>query len=189
MGDIADMYGEDAIYNGTFDGDMNPGYIEAPGGWCVPAEQAPEPFTFPRIQRGGIKYPTPKGNAMPGKITKENSEALAIAAAAKRIAGEQLIEEANELDKRAALIRRPEPRGDWNRWVIDVRFAKGGMLYTYLVLRAGRRYYTTGTGDDRCFSSWKAFVAWLDEKTVEHSAMIPLESNYRVPAALEGKRS
>jgi hypothetical protein len=39
------------------------GVIEMPGGWRVPAGQAPEPFpveevpAFPPVPRGGIKYP------------------------------------------------------------------------------------------------------------------------------------
>jgi len=126
---------------------------------------------------------------MSGRITKTNSEALAIAAAAKRIAGEQLIEEANELEARAAVLRRPEPSKGQGRWAIDVRFTTGGKLYQFLVLRAGNRYYTTGTGEASVFPSWRSFLAWLDANVVEHSAMIPLESDFSADPALEGKRA
>ena len=184
MGDIADMYGEDAIYNGTFDGDMNPGYLTAPGGWRV----GPSPELIRAagqglvIQRGGIKYPTPKGNAMPRTKQQElaatNKEIEGLLAKRERLARE--IREATD---------KPCPPDDQNRWAIDVRFNKGGTLYTYLVMRHGRRYYTTGTGDTGVFNTWKDFLRWLDNDIAEHSALIPLRADYGVRAPLEGKKS
>jgi hypothetical protein len=166
MGDIADMYMEDEIYNGTFDGDMNPGYLVAAGGWCVPADQAPEPFTFPRIQRGGIKYPKPKGNAMARTRQQE------IAAVNKEIEG--LVAKRDRLQREQTRRRSwPAPPRTQSRWSITVKFDTG-KEYEFLVVRPeSGGYFTTGTKDGH-FPTWAGFLKWLDEEVVSHSGLHPL---------------
>jgi len=141
-----------------------------------------------RYDGGGIEYLQPKEITMPGKITTTNSEALSIAAAAKRIAGEQLIKEANELEKRATVLRRPEPRRSGpERWAITVHFQHGGKAYEYLIKRSAGKYFTTGTGSTSVFDSWAALLKWLDEETVSHSQMYALRPDFNFSPALNSK--
>lgn len=163
------------------DGRYDSGYTELPGGWSIHNSQLPgHPLGLPiTAVRGGIQYP--KRNTM-----ETNTERAARRVAEKTRQIEKLT---SEIDQILIAESRPEPSSNQSRWAIDVRFSRTGKLYQYLVLRVGGKYYTTGGGEHAMFPSWKALLQWLDQDVVEHSAMIPLESNYSAGVPLEGKRS
>jgi hypothetical protein len=180
----------DQYDDGRYDGDMNPGYIEMPGGWCIPAEQAPEPFTFPRIQRGGIKYPKPPSvldgvseearrfivhnwnipgrNTMPERLTKAQ-----IAHELKL--NTELINTLHRsrafLQKQMATALPAEPPSNCTMFTVSVRFKMRGTRYQFLILRSGKKYFTTGTKAEHAkFDSWQALCEWLEGPDVyDHS--------------------
>jgi hypothetical protein len=183
------------------DGRYDSGYTELAGGWRIPDSQmtgwpfGPRGILQPERRagpthamssigylpitavRGGIKYPT-KGTTVPSL----NSQLAALKNKQTNLAAEIA-----NLEAKVKAQRPKAPPSHQNRWAIDVRFREGGMLYTFLILRAGGKFYTTGTGDDKVFFGWDELLHWLDGM-VQHSAMIPLVCDYEVPAALEGRQ-
>jgi hypothetical protein len=180
-------------YDGVVDG-----VIVLPGGWSVPADKMPGwpfdryypnsadpipgfhpkyglPLTAPR---GGIKYPSPKGNTMPSL----NNQLTAL-----KNKQENLAAEIANLERKIKASRPAPPPLTQSAWTIDVRFNPNGGLYNYLILRHNGIYYTTGTGSDGKFLNWASVLEWLDGMA-SHSALLPLQVNYEQAAPLEGKR-
>lgn len=137
------------------------------------------PITAPR---GGIKYPTPtklKGTTM-AQSTQQKLAAL-------KNKAENLAAEIANLERAVKKAERPEPSPGDYKWQISVKFRQGGSVYTYLVLRHGDRYYTTGTNQsDRVFASWDEFLTWLDS-AYSHSKLLPLVVDYDQTPALDGR--
>lgn len=100
--------------------------------------------------------------------------ALATIAALQAQVREMDAEEERERRKNA-----PEPDDHHNKWAVSVRYAGSTAVYEYLIIRAPRGgYFTTGTGHEKCFSSWEALVAWLHGPRVAwHGLMRPLVSS------------
>ena len=180
------------------------GYTELAGGWCVPDSQMTGWPFGPRLpsrhysdgiladehgfahtsigyvpitaRRGGIKYPT-KGSAMPSM----NHQLTAL-----KNKQENLAAEIANLERKIK-ARRTAPPATQSAWTIDVRFIPGGKLYRYLIVRVDGSFYTTGV-ENSAFTSWNDLLEWLDS-TAEHSALIPMRTDYTVPAPLEGRQS
>jgi hypothetical protein len=131
------------------------------------------------VKRGGIKYPTPKGTAMPSL----NHQLTALKEQQESLARQVVL-----LERKIKASRPAAPPLNQSMWTIDVRFNPGGTLYTYLILRHGRAFYTTGTGEDKKFPSWDALLDWLGGMA-SHSALIPLRTDYEMKCPLEGRRS
>jgi hypothetical protein len=156
---MADQYDD-----GRYDGDMNPGYIEMPGGWCVPAEQAPEPF-FPGATRGGIKYPTPTKETHVGLTPKQKVRKLEAELDSNLTLQKTLREEEVKLrnDIRRADIPNQPPRDVGDMFRVVVQFTPRGPHYTYLLMRNANRWYTTGVSEEqKRFDSWTALAGWLN---------------------------
>ena len=84
---------------------------------------------------------------------------------------------------------RPAPPLTQRAWTVGVRFTRNGSLYTYLILRHGGKFYTTGTNvQDSVFNNWDDLLVWLDS-VKEHSALIPMSPNTAAPVALEGRQA
>lgn len=133
-------------------------------------------------RRGGIKYPTPT------KLKEPSMPSLNHQLTALKNKQENLAAEIANLERKVKARRVSPPPGGQQAWTIDVRFTRDGKLYRYLVLRHAGMFYTTGTGDDKRFLTWAAFLDWLD--TMEsHTALTPLTVSYDAPAALEARRS
>lgn len=77
------------------------------------------------------------------------------------VKAERNLREAREAMERLSL---PDNPGQ-GQYAIDVRFERGGGLYTFLVLITGNgRVYTTAVKDGGTFDSFDAFVEWLRGK-------------------------
>lgn len=179
MGDIADMAAEDEYFNGPY-GTYEPGHIEMPGGWCIPKSQAPEPFTFPRIQRGGIKYPKPtKETYVPEpRMTKAQiAHELQSNAQLQEMLRQRRLE-LQQLERKAI----PAEPLNYLMFTVAVRFKMRGKRYQYLILRNGNAYFTTGTNTgQKMFPDWEALVAWLEGPEVySHSDFEILQSAGKV---------
>lgn len=86
----------------------------------------------------------------------------------------QLSDALNDQEARERQAAPPEPEHSLFR--ISVQFNPGGVKYEYLVVRSGRRYYTTGSqANQKVFQNWQAFTTWLRTETYWHSGMEPLE--------------
>lgn len=125
------------------------------------------PFT---VQRGGIKYPKPKGTTM--TLTPKQKVRKLEAELDKNLDLQHVLQLRAD-DLRAEIkkvdIPNPPPRGAGDMFVVSVQFAPHGQHYTYLLTRSGVRWYTTGTKEDqKMFPSWEALCAWL-ETTHWHS--------------------
>jgi 8-oxo-dGTP pyrophosphatase MutT (NUDIX family) len=173
---MADQYDD-----GRYDGEMNPGYIELPGGWCVPKDQAPEPFAYPAIERGGIKYPT-RTHTME---TNEQREAELRAINALR---EELSTRAADLRRkiRANKIPLAPTVAVGDSFAVDVKFTSSGPHYRFLLQRVpGKGWYTTGQKPENAqFPTWEALVTWLRGPDVHsHSSVVALNKG---PVVLAG---
>jgi hypothetical protein len=152
------------------------GVIVSPGGWCTPVDQLPELFTFPPVPRGGIKYP--KKEALMPNLTSQ----------LRTLKNKQdnLAAEIADLERKIKASRPGPPPSNQYAWSIDVRFTRDGKLYNYLILRHAGMYYTTGTGADKRFMTWDAFLDWLG--TLDgHSVMAPLRVDYEQKSPLESR--
>jgi hypothetical protein len=99
-----------------------------------------------------------------------------------------------ELNRRAAKIRRdlkaaetpPAPPIYESMFKLVVRFDRNGPEYTYLLMRFGGKFYTTGTQENqKVFKDWEALVTWLREETYAHSELVALHTSgqsYRTSA-------
>jgi hypothetical protein len=164
MGEMADYYNERDI-DEMVDYDLNPGYIETPGGWCIPASQAPEPFTFPGATRGGIKYPTPTKETHMGLTPKQKVRKLEAELDSNLTLQKTLREEEVKLrnDIRRADIPNQPPRDVGDMFRVVVQFTPRGPHYTYLLMRNANRWYTTGVSEEqKRFDSWSALAGWLN---------------------------
>lgn len=95
-----------------------------------------------------------------------------IAAKQMRDSAQALLDEAAKLEKQAKQEELP-PVPTGNFWRVDVKFSPGGSTYTYLLLRHGQKWYTTGV-DERTavFKSWNALWEWLEGPDVySHSEL------------------
>ena len=149
------------------DGRYDPGCIEMP-----------EPFTLPRIQRGGIKYPTPTKEAhMPEpRMTKAqidhelrtNTELMTA-----------LRHRRNQLKKERQKAIPSEPPPNFTMFTVAVRFKMRGTRYQFLILRHGGVYFTTGGRPEHAqFSSWEALCEWLEGPEVyDHSDLEILKAS------------
>lgn len=156
------------------DGRYDGGHTELPGGWCIPNSQMLGwPFdrliTAPRTNL--IPNPTPKGTHMPStknpRLRKLESELDGNLTLQKT-----LLEEEARL---RADIRRadvpPEPPAQHTMFRVRVRFSTQGPDYTYLLIRTGSRWFTTGTSEEqKKFDSWFALCEWLNS-TMDHSKL------------------
>jgi len=67
----------------------------------------------------------------------------------------------------------PEPPPGADRFTIQVKFGRSEKTYTYLLLRSGGDWYSTGGTQ---FKSWDAVVRWLHgPRIVWHSPLYALQ--------------
>jgi hypothetical protein len=152
-----------------FDGEPNPGYIEKPGGWCVPADQMPGwPFDqyIPTL-RGGITYPKPKGTEMTRRDRVPLQKQLRTAEEL-RTALDEHIEAMRKLVRDAI---PPEP-ATTSRYAVDIYFTPRGKRYEFLLLRTDDgRWWSTGTSEQtKMFRNWKALYEWLTGPDVHRAS-------------------
>lgn len=138
------------------------------------------------VVRGGIKYPA--SAEAQRRISKGTPVASTLnqKLAALKNKQENLAAEIANLERKVK-AQRPAPPVNQSAWSIRVQFTPNGMVYTYLVLRSGGRYYTTGTkAEDGVFDSWDDLLDWLDAKAA-HGPLIPLAIDVTVPNPLPGR--
>jgi hypothetical protein len=77
----------------------------------------------------------------------------------------------HDLQKQAASALPAEPPSSCTMFAVSVMFKMRGQRYTFLILRSGGRYWTTGTKEGQMvFSSWDALCEWLEGPDVyDHS--------------------
>lgn len=141
------------------------------------------PFT---VQRGGIKYPTPtKETHMPERQTKAQ-----IAHELKLNEGllSSLMERRNQL-KRDLQTAFPAEPPSYTMFTVSVRFKMRGSRYQFLILRSGKKYFTTGTKiEHRMFDSWEQLCEWLEGPDVyEHSNIEILQGAKKVVSFESGR--
>lgn len=168
-------------------------YIESPGRWCTPKSQMPgwpfdryypdgilapeKPVYFPPIPRGGIKYPPVTEEARMKSLENQ----LADLRQTQLKLNKQIEDVAAQIKAAQTL---PPPPAEQAMWSINVRFSPGGRAYRFLILRVGDRFFTTGTGDQSRFESWRELVDWLG--TVhEHGPLRPLRTDFEGAVALD----
>lgn len=116
-----------------------------------------------RIKRGGIKYPKPKEDSVK-RTTREDL-------LKEKKAAEALLEsvEARIADIDAALEKAKiaEPGYGHDRFSLQVKFARNGTVYEFLLLRSNGRWFTTGSGSEvKVFMNWDAFLAWINKPEI-----------------------
>lgn len=143
------------------DGRYDAGHIEMPGGWCVPADQCPEPIIVPTTaRRGGIQYPkrTQKGTHMTRMTKAQIEHELRLNAELQ----DTLRQRRLQLQQEAKTAIPAEPR-TFTMFTVTVKFSMRGKSYQFLILRCGEKYFTTGTTDkSKVFNNWEALVGWLE---------------------------
>lgn len=82
-----------------------------------------------------------------------------------RESAERLIAEADKLERQAKeeAKKKLPPNPTTNFWRVDVQFSQWGATYTFLLLKHGTTWYTTGQ-DARTqkFTSWTKLWEWLE---------------------------
>ncbi|HBH59932.1 MAG TPA: hypothetical protein DDY41_17760 [Arthrobacter bacterium] len=77
-------------------------------------------------------------------------------------------------DIRKADLPAPPPAHGSDMFQTLVQFTPGSSTYSYLLIRSGGRWYTTGTHEDqKMFKSWEALCAWLNS-TYSHTNLTAL---------------
>lgn len=140
--------------------DMNPGYLEMPGGWCIPADQIFEgwgPLTAPQ---GIMHPPTKKETHMPERQTKAQ---IQHELEMNRSLIQQLRERQQDLLRAQKVALPAEPPSSYTMFTVSLRFKMRGQRYQFLILRSAGHYFTTGTKkDQQVFSSWDSLCEWLE---------------------------
>lgn len=127
--------------------------------------------------RGGMKYPKPKGTPMERQTKAQIAHELRLNAELQ----DQLRKRRIELEKDMKTAIPVEPH-TFTMFSVDVKFSMRGKSYQFLILRAGTKYFTTGSTDKSAvFESWEALVNWLEGPDVyAHSDLEILQSAGKV---------
>lgn len=85
-----------------------------------------------------------------------------VTAKSLRVSADRLLAEAKRLEDEAKALAIP-PKPDRAFWRVDVKFTQYGSTYTYLLMKHGERWYTTGQDDKtQKFQSWRKLWEWLE---------------------------
>lgn len=134
--------------------------------------------------RGGIQYPKPKGPTMPERLTKAQIEH-------ELRLNDQLLKELRsrrqDLQRQAQTALPAEPP-NYTMFTVSVRFKMRGQRYQFLILRSGKKYFTTGTKvEHRMFDSWEKLCEWLEGPDVyDHSDLEILQSSGKAVSFTSG---
>jgi hypothetical protein len=76
---------------------------------------------------------------------------------------QQLRERQQELLAKQKVALPAEPPSSYTMFTVSVRFNMRGRHYTFLILRSGGKYWTTGSGaEHKRFDSWEQLCQWLE---------------------------